>query len=557
MAGTSDDDAHAATIAPAAVDPSGATMASGQGTLDPGQGTLASISGAARAKRGSVPPGDVAELEPVDPRSYIRGKTLATGGMGRIVAAHDRRLGRQVALKEVLVANPELRRRFTREVKLTARLQHPNIITVHEAGTWPDGEPFFAMKLVAGRSLDKVIAEKTTLEARLALLPSVIAVADALAFAHRERVIHRDLKPANVLVGDFGETVVIDWGLAKDLAATEAGEAGEVVLDAVGPYRSATAGDSTETAFGAVLGTPAYMPPEQARGEHVDERADVYALGALLYHVLSGRAPVVGPSVEAVLASVITEPVPAVRTLEPRIPIELDTIIAKAMAPEPADRYATAVTLAEDLRRFQTGQLVGAHHYTSWQLVQRWIRRRRTPLAVAAVALVVLVIGGAYSVLEVLHERDNANTNANQADENATLAKQREREAADSLDALLVEQGRRESLAAHPLRALALLREALRHAGTKPSHELEFLLGRVAPFASTVAVRFEANVTTAKLSPDGQHVVTGSGDGHLRVWSATSGKLESDHELGEPGVPMTIGPSAAVACSVTRTRRRS
>ncbi len=481
---------------------------------------------------------DEALLGPVDPSAYVRGETLATGGMGRIVAARDRRLGRRVAIKEVRAGIPELRRRFAREVRITARLQHPNIITVHEAGTWPDGEPFFAMKLVAGRSLDKVVAERTTLEARLALLPSVIAVADALAYAHRERVIDRDLKPANVLVGDFGETVVIDWGLAKDLSASEAAEDDP---DAAGPYRERAA--NGETAFGAVIGTPAYMPPEQARGEQVDERADVYALGALAYHVLCGRAPVDGASVEDVLAHVIAKPLTSPRARDPRIPLELDTIIGKAMAHEPGDRYPSAVELAEDLKRFQTGQLVGAHHYTSWQLARRWVRRRRTPLAVAAIALVVLLVGGGIAVANIIRERDRASSSA-------AAAIARKDDADRAARALLVEGARREVLDRHPLRALAMLREAMRSG--ESSDDVRYLLGVAMPFADTVVFRSGHEVIDARFSADEQHVLTASRDGHVRVLDAADGALVHDIDVHDAEHDLELGPSDQLATLVER-----
>jgi serine/threonine protein kinase len=150
--------------------------------------------------------------------------------------------------------------RFLREALITARLEHPGIVPVYEAGRWPDGTPFYAMKLVAGRSLRELIAECTTVDDRIGLLHHVIAVADAIAYAHGRNVIHRDLKPANVIAGAFGETIVIDWGLAKDLAVAD-----DPIAD--GPSRS---DDPDLTTTGSVLGTPAYMPPEQERGEHVD-----------------------------------------------------------------------------------------------------------------------------------------------------------------------------------------------------------------------------------------------------------------------------------------------
>jgi serine/threonine protein kinase len=153
-------------------------------------------------------------LEPVSAGHYDLGAEFARGGMGRIVDAQDRRLGRPVAIKELIGDDPSLRRRFEREALITARLQHPAIVSVYEAGVWPDGAPFYAMRRVDGHSLKETIAGCRSLRDRLAILPSVIAAVEAVAYAHSQGVIHRDLKPSNVLVGPFGETVVIDWGLA-------------------------------------------------------------------------------------------------------------------------------------------------------------------------------------------------------------------------------------------------------------------------------------------------------------------------------------------------------
>src|SRR5262245_32048960 len=204
----------------------------------------------------------------------------ARGGAGRVMRAYDPRLRRTVAVKESLRSTDQARARFVREAQLTARLQHPGIVPVHELARWPDGQPFYAMKMVSGRSLKALLAEKSGLAARLELLPNVIAVAETIAYAHSERVIHRDLKPGNIMIGAFGETVVIDWGLAKNLGEPDVAPA------SLGPWRDAGETGESATATGMVLGTPAYMPPEQARGETVDERADVYALGAILYELL-------------------------------------------------------------------------------------------------------------------------------------------------------------------------------------------------------------------------------------------------------------------------------
>ncbi|MGE0546118.1 MAG: protein kinase [Kofleriaceae bacterium] len=379
---------------------------------------------------------DYPQLQAIDPEHFVIGKEIARGGMGRILTARDRRLGRSIAIKELIGETVELRARFEREARITANLQHPGIVSIHEAGTWPSGEPFYVMKLVAGRSLDKVIAERTELEDRLGLVPNLIAVVDALAYAHSVGVIHRDLKPANVLVGEFGETVVIDWGLAKDLKDDDA--APEL---SVGPYR-ATGADPIATVAGTVLGTPGYMPPEQARGEVVGERADVYALGAMLYHVLAGEPPFVGNTSREIVERVLAGPPPAVGQRVPSTPPDLAAIVSKAMARDPGERYPTAKQLADDLKRFQTGQLVGARQYSSWQLVRRWMRKHRLPMTVAAVAAVALIVGGVVSVTNMAREQQRTEAQRVRAEASRLKAEDLTTFMLDDLKSKLQEVGR-------------------------------------------------------------------------------------------------------------------
>lgn len=349
------------------------------------------------------PPPRLADVGPSDTAAeefgqhFVRGPEIARGGMGRIIRAQDLRLGRPVAIKELLVSTPGLERRFEREIQITARLQHPAIIAVYEAGRLPSGVPFFSMKEVVGKPLDQVIRATESLDARLALLPSVIAVADALSYAHARHIIHRDLKPGNVLVGDYGETVVIDWGLAKDLSSDSKDD-----LD-VGESVQPNAPDLT--ALGATVGTPAYMPPEQALGDAVDERADVYAMGAMLYHLLAGDMPFAdAKSHREILDRLVAGPPAALGSLASNIPPELLTIVDRAMARRASDRYPNAKALADDLKRFQAGNLVSVHHYSAVTLFWRWVRNHP---ATSAVALLLLV-GGSLSLWQIRQERNRA-----------------------------------------------------------------------------------------------------------------------------------------------------
>ena len=314
-------------------------------------------------------PGNRYRFPTVERENYDILGEVAIGGIGRIRRAREARLGRPVALKELLVeATPDAEARFMREALITARLQHPSIIPIYEAGRWPTGGLFYAMKLVEGRSLAEIL-EGRSYEERLELLPHVLAAAEAIAYAHSRNILHRDLKPSNILVGEFGETVVIDWGLAKDLSEhrrllTPGG------LPSRGPdFNSYSRGmeddddgdHETLTLAGSVIGTPAYMPPEQASGCAVDERADVYSLGAILYHVLAGRTPYEGHSPAQVVRRVVVEAPTPLPEVQPGISEELVTIVEKAMARSAHDRYPTARQLADDLRSLRVSQIVSVH----------------------------------------------------------------------------------------------------------------------------------------------------------------------------------------------------
>jgi WD40 repeat protein len=390
--------------------------------------TLASAPAAKRASEGPRTAESRSTIGPQlrDPKRYHVMGEHGRGGLGRVQRALDRELGRDVAIKELISRNEVHEVRFLREALITAKLEHPGIVPVHEAGRWPDGTPFYAMKLVSGRSLRDLIAECKTSDERLGLLHHVIAVADAIAYAHGRNIIHRDLKPANVIVGDFGETVVIDWGLAKDLTASE-----EPIAAGDPSQNGGSPSDDELTVEGSVLGTPAYMAPEQGRGEAVDQRADVFAIGTMLWELCAARRM---PPASAEARHRILR--------RAGIDRDLITIIDNALHPDREKRYHDAGALAADLKAFKSGFRIAARDYSLWATLAHWIRRHKS-LATAIGAAVLIAVGGTVIyVRNIAIERDRADT--------ALVTAQQERDRAKLSEASLV-------LDKDPNRASALL----------------------------------------------------------------------------------------------------
>jgi tetratricopeptide (TPR) repeat protein len=332
----------------------------------------------------------------------------ARGGLGVVSVARDAELGREVALKEMQpdhAADPASRGRFVREAEITGGLEHPGVVPVYGLGRYADGRPYYAMRFVRGETLQEAVKKLHAGEpghTLRGLLTRFVAVCNAVAYAHSRGVIHRDLKPSNVMLGPYGETLVVDWGLAKVVGRepTEGAGAGERTLHT-------PSGEGSQTQAGSALGTPAFMSPEQARGEvaGLGPATDVYSLGATLYAVLAGRAPVQGRAAAEVLDKVRRGNWPAPRQVQPSVPKALDAVCRKAMAPRPADRYASALDLAADLERWLADQPVTAWREPWTARAGRWVRRHRTKVAAsAAAAFVALLLGGAGLVRQQLEQ---------------------------------------------------------------------------------------------------------------------------------------------------------
>jgi tetratricopeptide (TPR) repeat protein/predicted Ser/Thr protein kinase len=298
---------------------------------------------------------------------YTIEKKLGAGGMGAVYLAVDQGLGRTVALKIITSDDPELLERFQREASAVAKLKHPNIVQVYEAGVI-DKQHYFTMDYIEGASLDALIKSKN--KASLQNLTKVIfQVATALHYAHQQNIVHRDIKPANILIDKTGKVFIADFGLAKQLAGL----------------------DRSLTVTGSTVGTPDYMPPEQAMGQkdQIDPRSDIFSLGATLYHCLTGRTPFSGQELLEVLTKVVNDDPPAPSAIDPAIPKDIETICLKCLEKDKGKRYQSASELALDIKRYLQGEPITGKRTS--QITKLWLRARKNKMASIGLASAVLI----------------------------------------------------------------------------------------------------------------------------------------------------------------------
>ncbi|HUM12657.1 MAG TPA: WD40 repeat domain-containing serine/threonine protein kinase [Myxococcaceae bacterium] len=467
----------------------------------PGARALARTLGSelpADAATASPAPGD-ADLVPVEREGqYARLGELGRGGQSIVWRALDRFVGREVALKELTSPGTDsssgstraARARFLREARLTAQLDHPGIATILELARRPDGTLYSAQKLVRGRTLKAALAQCRTLSQRLELLPHLVDAAQTTAYAHARAVVHRDLKPSNVMVGPYGETVVVDWGLAKHRG--EAEPPSDTPSPDLGPEL---------TQAGVALGTPSYMSPEQARGdlEAIDERSDVFSLGAMLYELLTGRPPFQGLDNAQVIEAVRSGQFPPVRVVCPEAPPERAAIAERALRRNPAERYPDAAAFASELLAYRAGARVEAYSYGSLELVRKFVQRNPA-LSVAVAASVLILIGAALAVgLQLRQARVNL----------ASALVERARRAEDVSDwaraAAYYAASRVQNDSAAARWGIALAREKIPERGT-------ILTGEPGAFADVDVL------------PDGTVVALEKRSTHARLYEVASGR---------------------------------
>jgi WD40 repeat protein/serine/threonine protein kinase len=521
----------------------------------------------------------------------------AHGGLGQVSVARDEDLGRDVALKEIrpeLAASAHSRERFVHEARITGQLEHPNIVPVYALGRDEHGRPYYAMRFVKGRTLAQAVAEyhaAPTPRGLRDLLTRFVHVCQAIAYAHSRGIIHRDLKPLNVMLGDYGETLILDWGLAKHVG--DAAPADGPDVDAVGTPARHEPGPPQMTRAGQLLGTPAYMAPEQARqAADAGPPADVYSLGAILHEILYGRPPGETRSTAPSLSSPSTAAPAAVAAAAgarppggaPPVPRPLQSVCRKALAPEPVARYASADALGEDVERFVADEPVHAHRDRLPARLARWARRHKAT-AVGLVALVVTAtIALAVSNALVRRQRDQKVVALGEATRQADLARAAEARARGALVAAHVRRGWELCDQGNPSLSLLYFTRALEMDAGDGRAEADHRLRIATVLASSprlcdgVTAEFrgltvhgnswlhwewdnrkvvvselasgqpvgaplthDGEIAIANFSPDGTRVLTAAGDGTARVWDAATGAPVTPPLAHAPGAYVPDG----------------
>jgi WD40 repeat protein/serine/threonine protein kinase len=462
----------------------------------------------------------------------------AQGALGEVFVALDVELNREVALKKMKAGSAEdaaHRARFVQEAEITGKLEHPGIVPVYGYGEYADCRPYYAMRFIKGESLNEAIRrfhqtrhadEGQRSLALRKLLGAFLAVCQAIDYAHSRGILHRDLKPSNIMLGKFGETLVVDWGLAKSLDQPETQAADTEHELAERPLRRASGSGSVETILGSAVGTPNYMSPEQAagRGDLVGPGSDVYGLGATLYALLTGKLPFDGSDEAEVLQRVQRGAFPRPRSIASRIPAALEAICLKAMALRPKQRYASARELAEDLEHWLADEPVTAYPEPAGARLARWGRHHK-PLVTGAAALLLTAVTALSLGLVLLGQ---ANT---QIQEQRNQAEQQRQQAVSHLYQSLVGEARALRQArgeGYRAKAWKLLHQALQLDTPEKDvgqlrQEAVACMGDYAGLEPTIWKGWEGDIHLLALQPQGVELALGLADGSVLLRSLDTG----------------------------------
>ncbi|MGZ6143065.1 MAG: WD40 repeat domain-containing serine/threonine protein kinase, partial [Myxococcales bacterium] len=473
------------------------------------------------------------------PGHYELKRELGRGSQAVVFVAHDRQMGRDVAFKQLLPGGPrDSEERFLREARVAGQLEHPGVVPVHELGRRADNSLYCAMRLVRGRSLAEAFKENKG-RTRLQLLSNFVQLCQTIAYAHERGVIHRDIKPETVMLGAFGETVLLDWGVAKLRGNPDD------IKDALRAPEVSERFDATQE--GDVIGTPAYMSPEQALGnvKEIDEQSDVWSLGAVLYELLCGRPPFTEKNAVQLLIKIAKDKFPPVLTVAPETPRELALICERALEKNKKRRYASALELARDIEAFRAGGRVSGIEYSSVQLLRKWVQRNLALAIACGVAFLLLLGAGARIWAENREARRYLAQALLEKSEQEAHEQRWARAAAYAASARVQDDtaearwraAQHGSVQIDPLwrlelpwgiDAIAVSRSGALVAAALADHSIKLFDAKA---RVTQTLEGEAKVIAIAFSPDGQALVSASDDKQLLAWNVASGervRLDSD-----------------------------
>ncbi|MFN2549043.1 MAG: serine/threonine-protein kinase [Myxococcales bacterium] len=485
-------------------------------------------------------------------------REIGRGSQALVFVAHDRHMGRDVAFKQLLPGGPRNSEdRFLREARVAGQLEHPGVVAVHEVGRRSDGSLYCAMRLVRGRSLADAFKENRG-RARLQLLSNVVQLCQTIAYAHERGVIHRDVKPENVMLGPFGETILLDWGVAKLRGNPED------VSDHLRAPDVSERFDATQE--GDVIGTPAYMSPEQALGnvKEIDEQSDVWSLGAVLYELLTGNPPYTEKNAVQLLIKIAKDKYPPVLTVAPDTPRELALICERALERNKKRRYRSAAELASDIEAFRAGGRVSGIEYSSLQLARKWVQRNFALAIACAVAFVLLLGAGARIWLENREARRYLAQALLEKSEQEAHEQRWSRAGAYAAAARVQDdtaEARWRAAQRGPVEidpvwrvelpwgvdAIAISRNGSTIAVALADHSIK-LFDQKAAVKQTLEGESKAIALT--FSPDGQTLISATDDKQLLAWTVDSGdrvRLDSDARIRD----VEFSPDGAVMATAT------